>query len=457
MDEHNIPLPPQGTPLGPNLPPQPGFVPFKIGGLFRRTWQIYKSRFWIFLGIIVIPALITTILTTAIVFLGGFSIKSLFFSVLYGDLSLYFFVALLILIFSSVTFSWIFMSLIYANQLADGRKKLIECLKLGWFKIVSSIWIYLLICICILGWNILLVFFGVFLMIQFSVPWQLIWIIGFMPSMLFLTWFVFGFYILATEKLKGTRALVRSKELVKGYGWRVFASIFLIWATALSLQWFTEFIPHIGNYLGLLLPILYLPFLISFLSVLYRDLRDAKKDQPMTGSRKKTAIIIIISLLLIPLSVFAIYKLFIGGIIQKTPREVVPIENGTYEQYGLILKLRNFEIETKQYSYQENPQVYIYGDFAIENPSQQQKEFNSWSLCLQYQKPDGEFSNCLAYASVDIEMGTRGAGTNYTTISPRGEKTVFTGWTSEDAPLDMSKYRLLWGNLIIKELDKYIK
>ena len=114
----NPPIPPiPPTPLEPSMPsipPTPPSQPIQaiqpqiltlpgIGDLLKRSWQIYKSRFWIFLGIMIIPAVISLVIR---IFATVFAISMAGLLLNFRNLNFWiiipsFFVALLIFLFIS--------------------------------------------------------------------------------------------------------------------------------------------------------------------------------------------------------------------------------------------------------------------------------------------------------------------------------------------------------------------
>lgn len=104
------------------------------------------------------------------------------------------------------------------------------------------------------------------------------------PGILFLVWFVFVYYILVLEGVKGVDAMKASKAYVKGYWWPIFGRIFLFMLLVvivskgfgvLAHSVFGEgqlFIDVIESAIGVVL----VPFYITYMYLLYTDIKKVK-------------------------------------------------------------------------------------------------------------------------------------------------------------------------------------
>lgn len=163
----------------------------KARDLIRESWIIYKNNFLFFTKIaawLLIPAVILTVVPALDT--GGkfFGIVNIFLSLVY--LFSIFFLASLISI-----------ALVMAiNGLLKKEKVDMKTIySASYSKIISYIWISILLTVAILGGTLLLI----------------------IPGIIFSVWFSFSLYILISEGLRGTQALSASRELVKGYFWPV--------------------------------------------------------------------------------------------------------------------------------------------------------------------------------------------------------------------------------------------
>lgn len=163
----------------------------KARALMRESWTLYKNNFLFFTKIaswLLIPAVILTVLP--VIDTGGkfFGIINIFSSLV--SLFTVFFLASLISI-----------ALVLAiNGLLKKEKIDMKAIYgASYSKIISYIWISILVTVAILGGTLLLI----------------------IPGIIFSIWFSFALYILILEGVRGTQALSASRELVKGYFWPV--------------------------------------------------------------------------------------------------------------------------------------------------------------------------------------------------------------------------------------------
>ncbi len=86
------------------------------------------------------------------------------------------------------------------------------------------------------------------------------------PGIIFAVWFAFSLYIFVFEGARGTEALKKSKELVKGNWWPVFGRIIVMISITILISWI--------RFLGSVINILFTyPFFMVYMVVLYEDLK----------------------------------------------------------------------------------------------------------------------------------------------------------------------------------------
>ena len=136
MDEQNI-IPPQEMSGGATIQPQPGFAPLEIGGLFKRTWQIYKSRFWAFMGIMVLPIVVNILALFLMVFVsvGGFLLWEA------GGFIIALLVSLIIWLIVVMVNIWGTVALLYAIKERKQKIGVIEAFKQGKGLLFSYTWV----------------------------------------------------------------------------------------------------------------------------------------------------------------------------------------------------------------------------------------------------------------------------------------------------------------------------
>jgi len=144
-----------------------------VDNLLKRSWRIYKERFWVFLGITILP----------MVFLIPLFLISLLFSegVFEKNLVLGTFLFLISLALVIIGNIWSLVSLLYAIKDREERIGIGDSFKRGWPKISSFFWILLLISFINTGGFLLFI----------------------LPGIIFYIWFFFTMYVLVSENFQG--------------------------------------------------------------------------------------------------------------------------------------------------------------------------------------------------------------------------------------------------------------
>ncbi len=222
-----------------------------IGELLSKTFQIYKKRIGVLLVISVIPFL------TYLVFAPFFLIPLLFslpFIAFYKSLGLLLIPLILLIVVLGIIMVivnlWAGASLLYAVKGRDQEIGIKESFAMAWPKILSYWWISIL--------NGIIVMLGFLLLI--------------IPGIIFSIWFSFSFYVLVSEDRKGMKALLRSKELVKGYWWKVFWRFFVLNIIIFLIAYIVSFIPFIKTIIYLFIT----PFSVIFGFLIYENLKQLK-------------------------------------------------------------------------------------------------------------------------------------------------------------------------------------
>lgn len=235
------------------------------GELLRKTFQIYKSRIGVFLGIMVIPFLVYLLFIP-------FFLLPLFFNlsliVFYKSLGLILlpFVLLVMIVLGIIAFVvslWASIALLYAIKERDQKIGIRESFAKAWHKILSYFWISILV--------------GLITMLGF-----LLFII---PGIIFGLWFSLAGYVLVSEDIKGTKALFRSKQLIKGHWFKVFWRflvlgfvIFIIYIafslliSPIAVLFKIPFFQNITNILSIFIT----PFSATFYFLVYENLKQLK-------------------------------------------------------------------------------------------------------------------------------------------------------------------------------------
>ncbi len=300
------PIPP--TPPTPPEPPMPPILPASpiqpiqpiqlqiltlpgIGNLLKRSWQIYKSRFWIFLGIMFIPLLTSLVIR---IFAAVFAISIAGLLLNFRNLNLWiiipsFFAAILVILFLSFILTiWPQASLLYTIKEREQKIGIKESFAKGWHKIISYWWIYALSSFIVMGGSVLLI----------------------IPGIIFAIWFSLALYVLVAEDLKGMNALFRSKQLVADKWWSVLWRILIItlivMAFSIGIQSLGDIFNYknIGSIISSIVVVLFTPLFIAYSFLIYEDLKEIKKHIPFEAPKKSTKIkfilVGVVGLLLIP-------------------------------------------------------------------------------------------------------------------------------------------------------------
>lgn len=259
----------------------------KATAILKEAWALYKQRLKTFLGIMLIPVLVTTVF---LAILGGgtfFISKSESISgfALIIPLSILFFIIILLIQI------WGQISLIYAVKDSHENIGIIESYRRGWRKISSYWWVTILTGLIITGGFLL-----------FAVP-----------GIIFSVWFSLAIYILIAEDLKGMNALLKSKEYVKGlWGavlWRfLFIGLLtiIVFIAAFLILMFLR-IPFVDSIINFAISLFLTPLFVAYQYSIYKKLKVLKGEfvfTPTSKSKIGYIVIGILGILIIPIIMF---------------------------------------------------------------------------------------------------------------------------------------------------------
>ena len=237
----------------------------KANVLLKDAWQIYKNRFWVLIGLLLIPTLATALVVFVPVILDIFP---KFYTNLYILIPAITFSILLVMILSL----WCWLALLYAVRDRSEAIGIKESLRRAWGKqILSFWWIGILEFFTILGGFILLV----------------------VPAIIFMVWFSLSSFVFVKEGQKGFNALLRSKEYVQGQWrsvfWRLLI-IFLLWLVFYLVVLGINFVVSegVGDIVALIINILFWPLILIYLFLLYDALREMRPQlvgQPVMAKK----------------------------------------------------------------------------------------------------------------------------------------------------------------------------
>ncbi len=212
------------------------------GELFRRAWEIYKRRAGVLTALYIISFLL---LAGAFGFcLGAGYLLSLVFH--WGRKVLPAAGAVTGLIAGSIFFTRGLAAVTYA--VADEALGIRDALRQGGAVIWSFMWLISLLGYIIPGGFLLFI----------------------IPGVIFSVWFAFAQFIFVAEGVKGMDCLLKSKEYVRGLWFEVFLRLFLVWIASVVIG----SLPILGPILSLL----FVPYLLIFVWLLYREVKALKVD-----------------------------------------------------------------------------------------------------------------------------------------------------------------------------------
>lgn len=269
-----------------------------IGEVFAETWDLYKRR--------AVPILVVILLTTflilflffafaliAVVALGGLQALT---GQLQGDqLSpTAIIIALTVFLVTTILIVWSQAATVAVS--VDEDLAVMDALRAGWRYLVPLTWVGTL-------------YMGIVMtgLTLFLVPGL---ILGLSMSLCF--------YALIDEDLHGMDAVLASRLYMRGHWWNTFIKFFLVWLVSIAVS----LIPFVGQ----LLSFVFTPFLLLYMVIVYRDLKEAAGEVDLqSGSRWLWAIMAAAGIVL-PLLGLVGAMVTLGP---KLPGMIKQIEDGT--------------------------------------------------------------------------------------------------------------------------------
>jgi len=249
------------TPQTPQPPPSDTGFPYTgkglrtLGELFRDTWGLFKTRFLTLISLYLL-SVVFIVLAAGMVAGSGFllvSVLPISKNILMGGL-----IAVGIVV-GSIAMSWGMAAFTIAT--VDDDLGIRDALGMGWERVWRFIWVYSLFGFIVGGGFLLFL----------------------IPGVIFLIWFLFSVFVVVAEEERGMGALLKSKEYVRSNWFDVFLRAFVIWLVSVGLS----VIPLVGPILSLL----FIPFMMLFIRLIYDDLRELKGKvtlhPPSMGTRFK--------------------------------------------------------------------------------------------------------------------------------------------------------------------------
>ena len=278
--------------------------------ILKQAWNIYKQRFGTFLGIAIIPILLTAAAMLAIMAL---SIGSTLLTLLVGSsnaspgiatggkiASVIFFTLFAIIAIFTIIFTiqiWAQTALLYAIKDSEEKIGVIEAYRRGWRKILPLWWTSFLMGVIIAG----------------GASFFLI------PGILFSLWFSLAPFVLIAEDLKGMDALLKSKEYGRGqWGsliWRFLFIVIFITVISLIITLISSLIFNLlkiryeKTIVNLIIMLLTPPLTTTYYFLIYNHLKNLKGEFTFSPTKGKKTIYILIGIfgiLIIPAIIFLV-------------------------------------------------------------------------------------------------------------------------------------------------------
>lgn len=224
-----------------------------IGQLLKNSWDFYKENFWNYAGIVLIPIVLSFIALFILTLAGVGGI--LFWK--FGAGFIFIFVAIVVYLALVTVGLWGGAALLYAVCYKEEKLDVFESFKKSKYLILPYFWVALLVSVVVFAGFILFV----------------------IPGIIFVIWFQFAEYALVKENIRGTKALSKSRELVKGYWWPIAGRLVVLGVIVFVLSFIFGFIPVIGSFLA---TILLTPFTIIFSYLIYKNLTEIKQPNEIS-------------------------------------------------------------------------------------------------------------------------------------------------------------------------------
>lgn len=216
-----------------------------IPELCKKSWALYGPRAWtmILLGLV---CWASTVIIMAVFGVTGFTTFTLG-----GNMPTFNLLSILLLLIGVLLLIivnlWVQVALVYVVKEENTKASIKDLLMMVRGKIGPYFWVMLLKGLaCLAGFVLFII-----------------------PGIILSVWFNFAQYAFVMEDKRGVQALVRSRELVKGYWWSMLGRLLLLVAAAALVSSMSK----VGFFLNSLFVV---PFGVIYLYVIYEDLKRVK-------------------------------------------------------------------------------------------------------------------------------------------------------------------------------------
>lgn len=279
--------------------------------LLAEAWKVYTRNITTFIGVIIaaligyaILAGILTLLASGLVVSGGNSVN------------VYMVVAMAVIaILGFIIYMWAYASILEAICHRNDRIRVLESIKKSWPLLLPLIWVMIITFFITTG--------GYFVFI--------------IPGIILSVWFTFAPYVLIAENERGLGALVKSREYVRGYWWPVLGRVVLIGIVGgiigILIGMILALIPDVGkvleNVVGQAVMLLVTPFFMTYMYLLYEDMKAVKGEVPSEASKRQKVVYTIFTVITILFFVAGYFAMMAYSYSHSTP-DVVPYPSSGY-------------------------------------------------------------------------------------------------------------------------------
>jgi predicted esterase len=356
--------------------------------LLSEAWQLYKSRFKTFLGVMIFSVLLI-IFTFAAIFAAGVLGTGFLGSLILSPESaannvIIFFlglILLLILLLGIIVIQfWGQSALIFAIKDSGENIGIKESYRRGWHKIFPFFLVSLLSGLIIFGG---FVFFII-------------------PGIIFSVWFYFAVFVVIAEDLGVMNALLKSREYVRNYWWPVFwrslfiaLIVFLVITIALLILGIALAFLNVGSIDKILdiasniISFVLVPLAATYSFLIYKHLREIKGDFEFASSKKsKTSFILvgalgILTIIIVSFFVFSIVSSNLDNARSKV-MDVARRSDLSSIQFGLLV----YYGDKKEYPKSLSELGVDYTDPETKKPYEYRRLDNGddYEICVQFKE-----------------------------------------------------------------------
>ncbi len=278
--------------------------------LLKQAWQIYKSRFWVLVGIYIIPAVLVIALTLVA---GGGAVAGSLLGIKASPVLLVTVIVLAVLIYLAVIYIslWSQTALLFAVKGADQKVGFKESFSQASNKVFSVLGASLLVGLAIFG--LMLVSGAVIFVLYMVLPkMAILFFVEGILGLLAALWaiklgleFSLATYVVVGDNTRALSAIQRSRDYVKGHWWGVFGRMLFLLVLALVYIIVVVLITAIfkaipgaaGQILSMLvtlaLDVILPPLFVAYAYLIYSHLRVVKGESQIPADKKSVGLIIL--------------------------------------------------------------------------------------------------------------------------------------------------------------------